>query len=214
MGRGSSKAGGGGAGGGLSREDKDRITKGILDHSEAQNDIADENYRNAIAKEKETVENYAKAIKAGKWSKDDPRTIHHQEQLESLTKQYEFFKAERKRIANNKRNIQIQELDKTWGGGKALTPDKIKVGDRIDGIQYTFNADSLKPTQKKGAWSGEYQGNKMQFSANNTFTVTNVRNTKKGFEITADKVGGAGGTVKKVIPKDTYLRVFKIKKKK
>lgn len=215
MGRGSSKAGGGGSkvGGGLSKDDRDKITQGILNHTESENDGAAKNYENWIAREKQTLANMDKAIKVGALSANDPRVASHKDTLDALEKQYAFFKTERKRIAGDKLNTQIKTLEQTWGGsGKALTPDKVKVGDRIEGVQYTFKPDVLKATQKKGSWSGTYQGNKMQFSANNTFQVTAVKNTKKGVEITADKIGGAGGTVKKVIPKDTYLKVFKKKK--
>ena len=109
------------------------------------------------------------------------------------------------------REMQIDNLEQSvWhGSGKAMHPSMLDVGDRIDGIQYEFKPDVLVPTQKKGAWSGDYNGAPMKFSADNTFQVTSVTSSGNSTTITATKVGGAGGTVKKKLPNDVYLRVFK-----
>lgn len=109
------------------------------------------------------------------------------------------------------RDLQIDNLEQSiWrGSGKALNPSSLKVGDRIEGVQYTFQPNVLMPTQKKGAWSGDYAGVPMKFSADNTFQVTSVVSKGNSTTITATKLGGAGGTVKKKIPNDVYLRVYK-----
>jgi hypothetical protein len=107
--------------------------------------------------------------------------------------------------------MQIDNLEKNiWrGSGKALNPSKLNAGDRIDGVQYSFQSDVLNPTRNKSAWTGDYNGAKIRFSADNTFQVTSVVSNGKSTTITATKIGGAGGTVKKRIPNDVYLRVFK-----
>lgn len=109
------------------------------------------------------------------------------------------------------REIQIDNLEQSvWHGrGKALNPTALSVGDRIDGIQYEFQPNVLMPTQKKGAWSGDYAGTPIKFSADNTFQVTSVQTKGNSTTVTATKLGGAGGTVKKKIPNDVYLHVYK-----
>ena len=109
------------------------------------------------------------------------------------------------------REIQIDNLEQSvWrGNGAAMHPSMLNVGDRIEGIQYEFTPDVLAPTQKKGSWSGDYNGTSMKFSADNTFQVTSVVSSGNSTTITATKLGGAGGTVKKKISNDVYLRVFR-----
>ena len=109
------------------------------------------------------------------------------------------------------RDLQIDNLEQNiWrGSGTATRPTMLDVGDRIEGIQYSFEPNILSPTQKKGAWSGDYNGVPMRFGADNTFVVTDVVAKGNFTTITATKVGGAGGTVQKKIPNDVYLRVYK-----
>lgn len=111
----------------------------------------------------------------------------------------------------SQRDIQIDNLEQSiWRGiGKAMNPSQLNIGDRIDGIQYEFQPDVLAPTQKKSAWSGDYNGVPMKFSADNTFQVTSVVSSGNSTTITATKLGGTGGTVKKKISNDVYLRVFR-----
>lgn len=108
-------------------------------------------------------------------------------------------------------NLQIDNLEKNvWrGSGKALHPDTVNVGDKIGGIQYSFQPNVMLPNEKKSSWSGDYNGTPMKFSADNTFRVTSVKTSGNATTITATKIGGAGGTVKKKILNDVYLRVFK-----
>ncbi len=109
------------------------------------------------------------------------------------------------------RDMQIDYLERnTWrGSGKALHPSVLDVGDRIEGIQYSFRPNVLAPDRKSGFWSGDYNGAPMKFSANNTFQITSVVSSGNFTTVTATKVGGAGGTVKKKLPNDVYLRVFR-----
>lgn len=109
------------------------------------------------------------------------------------------------------RDIQIDNLEQNiWrGSGKAMHPSQLNVGDRIDGVQYLFQPDVLNPTQNKGMWSGDYNGAKMRFSADNTFMVNSVVNRGNKTIITVTKLGGAGGTAKKTLSNDVYLRVYK-----
>ena len=113
----------------------------------------------------------------------------------------------------SQRELQIDNLEQSiWrGSGKALSPSAVNVGDRIEGIQYSFEPNVLAPTQKKGSWSGDYNGTPMKFSADNYFQVTSVVSSGNFTTITASKVGGAGGTVKKKLPNDVYLRVYQNK---
>lgn len=105
-----------------------------------------------------------------------------------------------------KRQIQIDNLEQKWGGsGKALHPEDLKVGDTISGIQYFFSDDALNPDEKKGSWSGDMDGVKMKFSANNSFVITSIKKTPTSIEIEGNKVGGAGGTVKKKIKVEDNL---------
>ena len=107
------------------------------------------------------------------------------------------------------RDIQIDSLERSWGGSsKAITADKIKVGDTIDGIQYTFTDLKEAPDTNKSAWSGDYNGIKMKVSADNGFKVTSVKVGKDKTEITAQKLGGTPMTAKKKISNDSYLRVY------
>lgn len=108
------------------------------------------------------------------------------------------------------REMQIDYLEgNTWRGvGTATHPSMLNVGDRIEGIQYSFEPNILNANRKSGFWSGDYNGTPMKFSANNTFQVTDVVSSGNSTTITATKLGGAGGTVKKKLPNDVYLRVF------
>lgn len=107
-------------------------------------------------------------------------------------------------------DIQIENLENSiWHGhGKAVHPTSLKVGDRISGIQYSFEPDVLVPKQNKSVWSGNYNGIPTKFKADNTFKITSIKSDNKTTEISAERLGGVGGTVKKKIPNNVYLQMF------
>lgn len=114
----------------------------------------------------------------------------------------------------NMRTAQIDSLESSWnrsgGNSKAIRPTDIQKGDIIGGETYSFRDGVEAPDIGKSKWSGDYNGAKMNFSADNTFKVTDVKRTGSGVEVVVEKIGGAGGTAKKKFKQgqDIYVRKY------
>lgn len=86
------------SGSSISAKEKKKITDDIINHTKEQNDGAANFYISAIANEKNSLEGYKKAEKAGLIRRDDQRWEYHEGAYKSLVSRYDFFKKERKRL--------------------------------------------------------------------------------------------------------------------
>ena len=191
MGRGTSKAGGGSAGGGKVTEQEkfidDMVDAMTKDYSYDETPFSDSDLEAAVSA-------YAITHKG----------VDEDALLDTIRDKVDSVESAKRRKA------QITNLEQHWKYGKAKTPDEIKVGDTIDGTLYTFNDISIAPKRSTGSWSGtSYDGTKTIVSADNSFKVTSIKKLSDGVEITANKLGGTSGTVvKKKVKNGVYLHVY------